>query len=477
MPVDEQGDPFVLAESMFPDLFRDSLDGKQPPEGFRLWGYKLVRSDRRAGGELRWPDEDGVPAGTGLSDGYRGGVTDPGILAIAADVASVAVTSAVGGSVLLTVAYNPGDVIEARDTGLVLVRRAYVADADIIAQNLSRGIFRDERYRALDSVDVSGLHDRERESFLGPEPLQHPGLDARPRTRGRTSGGDWLAVAVGLYRQPPNDPYDLALALVQVAGDEAGREQLAAVHVKASALQFALPWERQVAVQRRVDGYLLEQFGRVDPRAEDPGRPMGRAERWLHTFPFGTEFLNLAETLIEYDVDYDDLAAGDSSFAFVQRLLPRPRGRASRAEPPALAPGPTYQVYSGLGDDDGVPRWPELSAVYLPAAGEPRMVCLEANGPCSQREREHLLGGPVTHVQLDAGTRMLLRAGVPGEAVNAAATALLSRYPGASSAEQVRGGALLVGTCAGGAEADVPDEAVRHLADLGYPVVPRQDSP
>ena len=49
MPVDEQGDPFGLIESMFEDLFRDSLDGKQPPAGYRLWGYKLVRSDRRAG--------------------------------------------------------------------------------------------------------------------------------------------------------------------------------------------------------------------------------------------------------------------------------------------------------------------------------------------------------------------------------------------------------------------------------------------
>lgn len=476
MPVDEQGDPFALVESMFQDLFRDSLDGKQPPAGYRLWGYKLVRSDRRAGGELRWPDEDGVLVETGLSDGYRGGVTDPGTLAITPEVADVALTSAVGGSVLLTVAYNPEDIIEARDTGLVLVRRAHVADADIIAQNLSRGIFRDERYRALDSVDVTGLRDAERESFLGREPLRLPGLDARLRTRARPGSGDWLAAAVGVYRQPPNDPYDLALALAQVAHDEAARKQLAAVHVHASILQFALPWERQVAVQRRVNGYLLEQFGRVDPRAEDPERPMGRAEQWLHTFPFGAEFLNLAETLIEYDIDYDDLAA--DSPAFVQRLLPRPRGNAPQGTSPTLTPGPGYQTYGGLGDDDRVPRWPELTAVYLPAAGKPRMVRLEANGPCSSRERQRLLGGLVTDLQLGTKTRMLLQAGAPsGAPVNAAATALLSRYPEVPSAEPVRGGALLTGACTDGAEADAPDEAVQHLADLGYPVAPRQDSP
>lgn len=476
MPVDEQGDPFGLIESMFEDLFRDSLDGKQPPAGYRLWGYKLARSDRRAGGELRWPDEDGVLVETQLSDGYRGGVTDPGTLAITPKVADVALTSAVGGSVLLTVAYNPEDVTEVRDNGLVLVRRAHIADADIIAQNLSRGIFRDARYRALDLVDVTGLRDRERESFLGQEPLRLPGLDARLRTRVRPGRGDWLAVAVGVYRQPPNDPYDLALALAQVANDEAACKQLAAVHVNASILQFALPWERQVAVQRRVDGYLLEQFGRVDPRAEDPERPMGRAEQWLHTFPFGAEFLNLAETLIEYDIDYDDLA-GDS-LAFVQRLLPRPHGHASQATSPTLTPGPRYQTYSGLGDDDGVPRWPELTAVYLPAAGEPRMVRLEANGPCSSRERQRLLGGPVTYVQLDTQTRMLLQAGAPDEApANAVATALLSRYTEVPSAEPVRGGALLTATRGDGTETDAPEEAVQHLADLGYPVVPRQDSP
>jgi hypothetical protein len=476
MPVDEQGDPFALAELLVQDLFRDSLDGKQPPAGFRLWGYKLVRSDRRAGGELSWPDEDGVLAETVLSDGYHGGVTDPGTLAIAPNLADVALTSAVGGSVLLTLAYNPEDVIEARDTGLVLVRRAHVADADIIAQNLSRGIFRDARYRALDSVDVSGLQDRERASFLGPEPLQHPGLDARPRAGARPGDGwDWLAAAVAVYRQPPNDPYDLALALAQVAHDEAARKRLAEVHVATSILQFALPWERQVAVQRRVDGYLLEQFCRVDPRAEDPGRPIGRAKQWLHTFPYGTQFLNLAETLIEYDIDYDDLAAGP--LPFVQRLLPKPRRGASRAEPPSLTPGPAYQVYPGLAGDE-VPRWPELTAVYLPATGEPRMIRLEANGPCSSRERQRLLGGPVTYVQLDAETRMLLQGGAPGEAaVNAVATALLSRYPEATPAEQVRGGVLLAGALSDGTEADAPGSVIEHLASLGHPVVPREDSP
>jgi hypothetical protein len=313
MPVDEQGDPFGLIESMFPDLFRDSLDGKQPPAGYRLWGYKLVRSDRRAGGELRWPDEDGVLVETGLSDGYHGGVTDPGTVAITPEIADVALTSAVGGSVLLTVAYNPEDVTETRD-------------------------------------------------------------------------------------------------------------------------------------------------------------------QWLHTFPFGAEFLNLAETLIEYDIDYDDLAA--DSLAFVQRLLPRPHGHASQGMPPTLTPGPRYRTYGGLGDDDGVQQWPELTAVYLPAAGEPRMVRLEANGPCSSRERQRLLGGPVTHVQLDTETRMLLQAGAPGAApVNGVATALLSRYPEVPSAEPVRGGALLIGTRGDGRETDAFEEAIQRLADLGYPVVPQRDSP
>lgn len=261
-----------------------------------------------------------------------------------------------------------------------------------------------------------------------------------------------------------------------MANDEPARRQLATVHVHASILQYALPWERQVAVQRRIDGYLLEPFRRVDPRGEDPQRPMGSAEQWLHNFPFGTEFLNLAETLIEYDIDYDDLAA--DSLAFVQRLLPQPREHASQALPSSLAPGPMYQIYAGLGDDDGVPRWPELAAVYLPPAGEPQMVRLETNGPCSLRERQRLLGGPLTHVQLDTKTRMLQLPGAPGEAaVNAVAKALLSCYPKAATADPVRGGVLLTGTSSDGTAADAPDQAVQHLADLGHPVVPREDSP
>jgi hypothetical protein len=52
------------------------------------------------------------------------------------------------------------------------------------------------------------------------------------------------------------------------------------------------------------------------------------------------------------------------------------------------------------------------------------VVRLEANGPCSARKRERLLGGLVTHVQLGAETRMLLQAGALGEApVNGVATA------------------------------------------------------
>jgi hypothetical protein len=188
MPTAGHDDPFELAESLFQDWFRDSLAGKPPPAGYRRWGYKLVRSDRRAGGELRWPDQTGILAGTELSDGYRDGVTSPGTLAITGEVADVALTSAVGGSVLLTVAYNPEDIVDAQDSGLVLARRAYVADADPAALNLGSGVFRDERYRALDAVDVPGLRDRERASFLGPEPLEHPGLDTH---RGRGPG--WAA--------------------------------------------------------------------------------------------------------------------------------------------------------------------------------------------------------------------------------------------------------------------------------------------
>jgi hypothetical protein len=202
---------------------------------------------------------------------------------------------------------------------------------------------------------------------------------------------------------------------------------------------------------------------------------MGRAEQWLHTFPFGAGVLALAETLIEYDADYDDLAADPPGF--VQRLLPRPRERMLRADPPLLMPGPVYQVYAGLGDD-GVPRWPELDAVYLPAAGQPRILRLEADGPCSERERQCLLGGPVTQVRLDAETRMLVRAGTPGAAaVNPVATALLGRYPEAAAAGPVQGGALLTGTRSDGTETDAPDEVARHLAGLGSPLVPREGFP
>ncbi len=478
MPADEHGDPFELAESLFQDWFRDSLAGKPPPAGYRLWGYKLVRSDRCAGGELRWPDQAGMLAETELSDGYRDGVTSPGTLAITGEVADVALTSAVGGSVLLTVAYNPEDIVDAQDSGLVLVRRAYVADADPAALNLGNGIFRDERYRALDAVDVPGLRDRERASFLGPEPLEHPGLDTRPRTRARLGSGDWAAVAVGLYRQPPNDPYDLALALAQVANDETARQRWAKLTVHAGILQYALPWDRQVAVQRRIDGYLLEHFGRADPRDEDPQRPMGRAEQWLHMFPYGPGLLNLAETLIEYDADYDDLAADPE--AFVQRLLPKPGGSVPPSVLASLTPGPVYQIYPGLTGDDGVPRWPELDAVYVPAAGQPRRARLEASGPCSPRERQSLLGGPVAYVQLDPKTRMLRRAQASGDTglpVNTAATALLSRYQEGACADPVRGHVLLIGTRGDGTDADAPDAAIRHLADLGHPVVPREDSP
>jgi hypothetical protein len=352
MPADENTDPFTLARSMFRDWFRDSLEGQGPPPGYQEWGYKLVRSDRSAGGGLSWPARGEVLVETGLSDGYRGGVTPPGLLAVARDVAGVAATSAVGGSVLLTVAFNTGDVAGQEVDGVVLVRRAFVADADLAAMNLSSGIFSDARYRPFDTVDVGGLHAAERASFLGPEPLQPPGLDTRPRTTARPGGsGDWLAVAAAVYRQPPNDPAVLAAALAQLTGDEAARQRLAQLQVHASVLQHALPWDRQVAVQRRVDGYLLEHFGRTDPGREDPARPMSRAEQWLHTL-FAAEFLNLAETLIEYDAGFDDLAA--DPLALLQRLLPAPAGRRELPSP-LLMPGPAYLILN-LSGDDGKPQ-------------------------------------------------------------------------------------------------------------------------
>ena len=37
MPADEQGDPFGLVDSLFPDWLGGSLAGKQPLAGYRLW--------------------------------------------------------------------------------------------------------------------------------------------------------------------------------------------------------------------------------------------------------------------------------------------------------------------------------------------------------------------------------------------------------------------------------------------------------
>jgi hypothetical protein len=72
---------------------------------------------------------------------------------------------------------------------------------------------------------------------------------------------------------------------------------------------------------------------------------------------------------------------------------------------------------------------------------------------------------------------MFMRAGQLGEAaVNATATALLSRYPNAASLVPPRGGVLLTGVRSDGADADAPEPASRHLADLGHLVVPREDS-
>lgn len=472
----ESGQDFLskLVDEMFEDGFRGSLVGKPPPDGYELWGYKLVRSDRSAGGELRWPTEE-MLVESGLSDGSRDGATSPGTLAIACEIADVGLTSSVGGSVLLTLAYNRDDVIDERDGGLVLVRRAYVADADITGFNLSSGVFReDRRYRAFEGLDVSELKDRERASFLGPEPPEFPGLDTRRRVRAEAGSGDWLAAAVSLYRQPPNDPCDLALALAGLAQDKTVMRQFANVTAHSQFLQYALPWERQVAVQRRIDGYLLEHFGRVDPRSEDPERPMGHAEQWLHTIMHGAQFLNLAETLIEYDIDYDDIAE-DDSYRFLRRLVPSQSPSRVRTAEPRLTAGPVY--LTGLGDDD-VPRCPELNAVYLPTAGRPRLARIEADGPCSLRIRQLMVGGALTQAELDPQTRMLLRAGASsdtGVPENAIATELAGRYAGTAPAGPVRGNAVIVGVRDDCMETDAPGSIVRKLAGLGYPVAVSDD--
>jgi hypothetical protein len=74
--------------------------------------------------------------------------------------------------------------------------------------------------------------------------------------------------------------------------------------------------------------------------------------------------------------------------------------------------------------------------------------------------------------------RALVSGGVltPPRLVNAAATALLSRYPEAAPAGPARGHALLIGTRGDGTEADAPDDTVQHLADLGHPAAPSDDS-
>lgn len=460
-----------LTGTLFENRFRDSLAGEPPPDGYQHWGYKLVRSDRRAGGELRWPVEKTLVESE-LSDGAHEGPTEPGTLAIARSVASAGVTSSVGGSVLLTVAYNPDDVLGERDDGLVLVRRAYVADTDRAGFHLSSGIFtRDPRYRAFDGLDVPALKSRERASFLGPEPLEFPGLDVRRRVRDRTRSGDLLADAVALYRQPPNDAFDLALALSAVVRDKAGGDRMARVTVQASILQRALPWERQVTIQRRIDGYLMEHFGRVDPRYEDPGRPMGCAEQWLHIAVGAGQFLNLAETLIEYDIDYEDLA-DDDSYEFTRRRLPGPGDSGQTTGEPVLMTGPVYMT--GLGADDGVPVYPKLAAVCLPPEGQPRAMLIEPDGPCAARERQILAGGTPMAVQLDARTRMLLPEQEPGGAalpVNPVATEFLGCYPEASVPGPVRGRAVIVGVTGDGTEeTDAPAGVFSQLAGLGYPV-------
>jgi hypothetical protein len=61
-------------------------------------------------------------------------------------------------------------------------------------------------------------------------------------------------------------------------------------------------------------------------------------------------------------------------------------------------------------------------------------------------------------------------AGDTGLPMNPVATALMSRHLNAASMEPVRGDVLIIGTRGDGTEADAPDDAVRHLAELGHRV-------
>ena len=339
------------------DAFRASLAGEAPPAGFDHWGYTVVRVDYTSGGTLVWPHQDGTMAEPGRhTDGYRGGQTKPGVLAIAPDWHDAATTTDVGGSVLLTLAYRDADIVStSAPTGLVFVRHALVVDADTGGLHLSTLAGRDIRDRTnvrrdwLPAGDVEALWAIERVTFLGPAPLQRPGKDTRVRTRLPVADGNWLGHAVARYRQPGYDATDVANALASMSVAPAN-DRSAAATVRAAGLRAGLSWQRQVAIQRRLDGYLLEQFGRVDPRVEDPGRPMTVPEQWLHLWPFGVDFLNMIETVIELDLLVDDLLGGDAMAIIQNQLRDQPEHDPSRIPGPVLRPGPICRLVPGSSD-------------------------------------------------------------------------------------------------------------------------------
>lgn len=351
------------------DAFRNSLAGAPAPAGYDHWGYSVVRVDYTAGGSLVWPSTDGVVVEPGEhTDGFRGGRTRPGVLAIASDWHHVAATTDVGGSILLTLAYRDADVVDASDNDtsanlagsrLVFLRRALLVDADTGGFNLKALAGRDirdlhsTRTDWLFTADVEALQATERVSFLGPEPLQPPGLDTRVRTRLPIEEGDWLRQAVARYRQPGYTAAHVANALAHLA-DGPATDGFATATVQAGVLRAGLPWAQQVAIQRRLDGYLLGEFGRVDPRVEQPERAMDAVEQWLHLYPYGTEFLNIAETVIELDLLVDDLI-DPNALVFTQKLLQRGRVEHgwARFPGPVLRPGPTYILLPGAGTENG----------------------------------------------------------------------------------------------------------------------------